>query len=469
MKSILLPLSFFATIATSVLAVDTYPISNKIPGGLTREETPMFVCFGWDDNGYTDGVVWSDTLFKNKVNKDGSPARSTYFITAGFVSDHFREVGDQTPESLKNSWKSLYKNGHEIANHTFSHPNGGTKQAGDGSAGKNFSKEQWLTEMKQCNDSLSALLGIKQSEIKGFRTPYLGVNQGDFDAQKEMGINYDCSIEYGYGQGWDDHTEPGGSYWNSTADAKTRAKLYWPFTLENGHIPGNQYAPSFLAPGQWIFTVYTYLKPSGGEVTGFDGNMWTSGFDKATFVNTLLYNFKLQREGNKCPITINTHTDNYSADNADANSGQYAYKENWKLRREAIEEFLDSILQYPDVRVVPYVNVIDWIKNPVKSSEYVAPTKSDGTVGISDQIRTKPLAPMTARLTSTELVLKMPISGNASVRLINASGKILSELYTGMIPAGEKSISLEGKALSSGVYFVQVNGAFSGISKVVLK
>lgn len=448
--------------------VDLHPISNKIPGGLAPEDTPMFVCFGWDDNAYADAMIWSDTLFKDKVNKDGSPARATYFISAGLASDHFRDVGGQTPEDVKNSWLSAYRNGHEIGNHTFSHPNGGTKVAGDGSAGQNFTKDQWLSEMQQCQDSLSAILGIEQSEILGFRTPYLGVNQGDYDAQKEMGIKYDCSIEYGYGQGWDDHDEPGGSYWNSMANAETRKKLYWPFTMENGHIPGNTYAPEFRAPGQWMFTVYTYLKPSGGEVTGFDGNMWTSGFDKATFVNTLLYNFKLQREGNKCPITINTHTDNYS-EFSPGNYGKYKYKEEWQQRREAIEEFLDSVLQYEDVRVVPYKDVISWIKNPVKSSEYVAPTKNAGSVAVTDHKQGVWNRGLTMNTDKSNLNITIPSSGDYSIQISSLSGRLIGEVHSGNLTAGNHSISLSGISAATGVYLVQVTGATNGVARILLK
>lgn len=462
--------------------VDLYPMSSQIPGGLSAEETPMFVSFGWDDNAYVDGMVWSDTLFKDKKNKDGSPARGTYFITAGLASDHFREVGEQTKDGLKAAWKSVYDNGHEIGNHTFSHPNGGTVAGGDGSIAQNLSKDEWQAEMQKCMDSLSAIMGITQDEILGFRTPYLGVNQGDYDAQKAMGIKYDCSIQYGFGQGWDDHEEEGGSWNNSTSDPKTRAKLFWPFTLENGwkktepYIVKNGYAPDVKAPGQWIFTVYAYLKPSGvgSEITGFDGNMWSDRFSKDDFVKTLLYNFHLQRDGNKCPITINTHTDNYS-EYSPGNFGQHAYQTEWPDRRLAIEEFLDSILQYDDVRVVPFKDVITWIKNPIPHSEYVAPTLSgdkesedpvdpvdpedpdpedDVSISLQNQLMNqKEIAIVGAG--ANGISLRLP-SGAYSLSLFSPQGRLIKTTSLSST-GGVVTTNLKANSLSSGIYFLQVN------------
>ncbi len=164
----------------------------------------------------------------------------------------------------------------------------------------------------------------------------------------------------------------------------------------------------------------------------------------------------------------NTHTDNYS-EFSPGNSGQYKYAEEWEQRREAIEEFLDSVLQYDDVRVVPFKDVIAWIKNPVKSSEYVAPTKKTGGVAITDKKQGVWNRGLTMSTDKRNLSITVPSSGNYLIQVASLSGQIISEVHSGNLNAGEHSISLSGISAATGVYIVQVTGTINGVARVLLK
>jgi hypothetical protein len=302
----------------------------------------MFVCFGFDDNGYADGIKWFRELVEERQNADGTPVRATFFNTGSY--------GETFPEVLA-EWRLLVQDGHEIGNHTWSHPHG-----------RPLTLQEWQDEITGTTDFLKQEVGV--SEVYGFRTPFLEATQTTFNALTSLNMYYDCTIEAGYGTGWEgDGTN--GVWWWSMANEETRKMLFWPYTLDNGPSPPTapaSQATGISCPGMWEIHVYTYLRESGGELAGFDFNLWNA-MDKSEFVSTLKYNFDLQFSGNRCPITINAHTDYYSEFNEAANT-EFTLAD-YTERRQAIEEFLDYVLSFPEVRVVPYIKLIEWMNDPV--------------------------------------------------------------------------------------------------------
>jgi len=141
--------------------VDRFAPSIRPPGDLAPERVPMFVLLGFDDNAYLDGLSWTLDFLGARRNPDGSPALATFFMTAGFVTDHFRPVGGQTKEQLLASWKRIATDGHEVANHTFSH---GTHLSGADLA-------TWTDEVSKAQDLLVEELGVERCFSGSTRAP----------------------------------------------------------------------------------------------------------------------------------------------------------------------------------------------------------------------------------------------------------------------------------------------------------
>lgn len=421
------------------------PYSQNPPGGLKPEQCPMFVSFGFDDNGFIDGINWFADMVRNKKNPAGSnnpktfdnkPVRATFFITAGYGAENVVNVNGQTAEKVIACWKGVAADGHEIANHTYKHPHGAS-----------FNMQNWKDEMANANKFFNEKLGLPQNSIKGFRTPFLEISTGTYEALKDLNFYYDCSVEAGYGSGWTgDGTD--GMYWWGMGDPKTRKKLFWPYTLDNGPAPGvadvvKPKISSLKLNGLWELTVYTFLRSSGsGEITGFDFNLWKSVSSSEEFYNTLKYNFDLQHGGNRCPFTVNAHTDYYSQYNADADS---EFKASYTDRRAAIEKFLNYVMTFSDVRVVSYLDVISWMKQPTALG-ITALNTSAGEV--------LPWGLAQVNAVRNGISVHMPKSGEYSIGLVASNGRMIQQIHKTFIAAGKP---FELSAPSAGVYLLQIS------------
>lgn len=435
------------------LFADNHLYSQLPPGNLDYSQCPMFVCFGFDDNAYVEGMTWFANLARDKVNPagsnnpvtyDGSPVRATFFITAGFGhDDYFVNVGGQTKEQVIQAWKSFYNDGHEIANHSWNHPHGST-----------LSKEEWKQQITTANDFLVANIGIPANEIRGFRTPYLEYSTNTMNAVKELGFTYDCSIEFGY-DGWVP-IAPDSGYWNGMTDPKTHMKLFWPHTLDNGSPPGHSAVGNPTVAGLWEVPVYTYLKQdNSGVATGFDFNLWKL-MDKSDFFETLKHNFDLRRQGNRNPITINAHTDYYTQHNADANT-EFT-KATWEQRQDAIEEFLDYVLQFPETRIVSFYDMLTWMKNPVA----IGPTE------VTDKLSVVNRPGIEVGIVSCNMILfTIPSAGYYTFAVNDCKGRTLRQLSQ-WYNAGKRYISIN-PPIPDGVYIIRIHsGKQNTVKKAIL-
>jgi len=343
----------------------------------------MFVTIGWDDNGYPDSMQWALDMMKGRTNPgtnactyDGAPMTVTFFNSSTYVTS-----AGSDPVTLKKTWHDAWVDGHEIGNHTHSH-----------SHGQPFTTQQWEDEIASCQDWLTKPFdpnetswdeatgaGIPLADIKGFRTPFLEYNDALFSVLQGHGFWYDCSIQ----DGW---------HWDSDG-----TNYVWPYTLDEGSA-GNELLvewgtqPESLSPrpGLWEMPVHPVIVPpddacpsygceaglraklkaihswfgeEDGKITGFDYNLWADDafqMNKAEVVATLKYTLDKRLEGNRAPMLLGAHTDYYSPSYPEANAPSSTYQE----RREAIEEFLEYAISKEQVRVVSYVQVLDWIRNP---------------------------------------------------------------------------------------------------------
>jgi hypothetical protein len=418
------------SLATLVQA-DQMAYSQSPPGGLQPAQCPQFVCFGFDDNGYEDGILWFRELVKDKKNADGSPVRATFFLTG--------QYGENFPEVLE-AWKKLYGDGHEIGNHTWDHPHG-----------VGLTEQGWKDEISKSTEYLVQNLGIGASEIKGFRTPFLEYGETALKAVQGCGLMYDCSMEFA-NNGWtpiegdpDYPPATSGVYWNGMGSERTFQKLFWPHTLDKGSPPGNASKCATPIPGLWEVNVNSFLKAdNSGDITGFDFNLWTIS-NKEYFANTLKHTFDQRLKGNRCPMTINAHTDYYTQYNEDAERS--FTQAGWQDRRAAVEAFLDYVLQFPEVRVVSYITMINWMKNP-------QPLGSVATMPAASRSPVRSIA--LGRVSASSIDLSVPAAGRYQVRVLSPSGRLVQS-YDGSFGIGKGRLSF-ARPLPPGSYLVSVRG-----------
>ncbi|MFP6685317.1 MAG: polysaccharide deacetylase family protein [Polyangiaceae bacterium] len=373
--------------------MDNVPPSADPPFELSATQVPMFVSVGWDDNGYSglqgssgEGAMnWAVSMLAARNNPsgsgnaatfDGTPAKNSFYMTSVYVAKWMAD----SPSYVKRSWRDAYEAGHEIGVHTHNHSHGGE-----------FSVAQWDEEIQTCIDWLgkpfdpnevgmspndSKGIGIPNSELYGFRTPFLEYNDAALSSVAGKGFRYDCSIEEG---------------WQSDQNGEN---YFWPFTLDGGS-PGHDVLVSWELkdpispqPGLWEMPVHPVVVPpdqecenygipsglraklkavhdwfdvEGGKITGFDYNLWVLfKMDKDEVLATLKYTLDLRLKGNRAPFLFGAHTDYYSSQYTGASESTPAE------RRETIEAFLDYALSKEAVRVVSSKDVLDWVRNPVK-------------------------------------------------------------------------------------------------------
>ncbi len=369
---------------------------DRPPGGIAVSRAPQFVAFGFDDNGvagtgdpdHPQGMQWALDMFAGRRNPDGTDVRASFYLTASYATGDPSGYGDNpagSPTLVKRLWHRAFVDGHETGNHTFSHPHGTDEK------GVAMTVDEWIADIKKCNDILSLPFdenesieapdptkgaGIPPEAIVGFRTPFLEYTDNTFAAVQQMGFAYDCSIEDGIQPG-----RHGGMY-------------YWPYQLDEGsfaHDLQMQWGlkgPLSPRPGLWELPVYAvtvppdaecekygvapgfrnrmkaaadYFDKEDGKITGFDYNMWVLfHMTRAEFVAVLKYSLDLRLAGNRAPFLFGMHSDMY----ADGYSEESEMRASPEERRQAVEEFVDYALAVKAVRMVPAKDVLAWMKSP---------------------------------------------------------------------------------------------------------
>jgi hypothetical protein len=355
--------------------------------------------FGSDDNPYADGVNWLvDTAFGGKTNPDGSPAAITFFITAGFGTDGmygnppvagvFQQGtapgggAAQTPQDVVNSWKHAYASGHQIANHTWSHPgpNNGTATP--------TTVAEWQAQINPSQDFLINQVGIPACELDGDRFPFLLFNDNGFTAYQSGGLLLDTSMEFGYNWWIPPTCVAPSCYGVSTSTGQSGMTYWWPMTLDSGPPSGANDGFQGLTgnpavgthAGFWEFFEHVFNAPVGtawltdptqiattsvaGMVTGLDYNLWLNANNNHyDFCTTLKFSFLQRYMGNRAPFNVGIHSMYYSSYDKEYDGG---FGNNYTTRQAGMQCFIDFLLSgnYPDVRVVGFHKVIEWMRNP---------------------------------------------------------------------------------------------------------
>jgi hypothetical protein len=420
-------------------AADNVAPTVNPPGGLAVNKCPMFISFGFDDNGYPDGITWIADFLKSKRNPagngnpatyDGTALHASFFITTGYCTDSLM-AGDGTifkETDVLNAWKRIYNDGHDIGGHTHTHAD---------ELQLNHSKAVWDWENTTSIDILVSKVGVPRNQIAGFRTPFLMFTKESFQSEVEHGYQYDCSIEHYKDQVTDPYNP----------------RYVWPYTLDNGQAPSAYIRdPSFKsAPGLWEMPVYEIMTDTTWQaVTGLDWNMWVSkAMSRSQFEYCLRITLDNRLSHNRAPFLIGMHSDYYSQYNAVANGPQGA-KESWQNRRAAIENFINYALTLnQDIRIVSHKQIIDWMRRPVALGSAVPVVAS---AGMSES------AVCSARIMSGALKITLPAAGEYQVVMYDLHGRSVADIGPKAFAAGENDAPLT-RELAAGFYTLRISGA----------
>lgn len=375
-------LSIALICASSILfAADKLDYSQNPPGGLSVENVPLFVVIGADDCGDDETVRWLVDFLEKKKNP-GKANKATFDQTSPKMAFY---VNGKYAKDAGASWKYAYTKGHEIGNHTVTHFLDEKWQPLDA---RKYDADVWYKEMIQNDSIIIKTIGMKLSEIVGFRVPRLEYNREAYLSMKKRGFLYDCSIEEG-GQPGQDGTN-----------------FYWPYTLDNGsEIDSLQaswsageddwgYKKIGKIPGLWQIPVYNYIVPhdsladkynfkkglrsrikkgidyfndTTGNLTGFDYNVfapydWAGAqMNSEGYLATLKYSFDQHKKGNRAPFALGMHPDFYTK----ASDEYYGKEDDYMARRKVVEDFITYALTFKEVRFVTGAQLIEWMKNPV--------------------------------------------------------------------------------------------------------
>jgi peptidoglycan/xylan/chitin deacetylase (PgdA/CDA1 family) len=346
----------FLTVVSASLSADQLAPSARLPGGLAPAQAPQFILLGFDDNQSADPMTWFVDQLDHRRNPtgsgqtatfDGSPVRMIFFSNGTYWKDPV----------IATIHRRAAAAGHELANHTQTHP-----------FGISFTAEKWREEMEQC-DQTYIDAGVLTKPAVGFRAPYLQYTDNTFRASVATGRIYDASIQEGY------QTDQDGT------------NFLWPYTLDQGS-PGNvvRYdagSPRRLKdsyPGLWEIPMHVFIlpvddecerygiapglrqrmqanvdpkedNPASGKITGLDWNVLESArVSGPEFLAILKHNLDLRLTGNHAPFMVAGHTSLYPGNKPE--------------RRRAIMEFITYALSKPEVRFVTSRELIEWLRKP---------------------------------------------------------------------------------------------------------
>jgi MYXO-CTERM domain-containing protein len=365
---------------------------SKKPPGLEPVDAPQFVAVTFDDNfvsGLGDvsgGMTWATTFFEPLKNPagsgfaptwDGSPVRTTFFDNCVYLQD----------DPTKKSWKTAREAGHEIANHTVNHPNGGS-----------FTAMQWTDEIAPCTAALTnpdSGVGVTVDDVRGFRAPYLAYSSELFGVLTAQGLWYDTSIQ---------------SCWADGDDGKACA---WPYTLDQGSPDAVELTTKFQTPsvpaasGLWEATptvlfvppdemaskygfepglrqrvptdmpAPSFYEPATGRIAPLDVTLFVdAGLSPAEVLATLKYTLDLRLAGNRAPFIFIAHTHVYAS-----NYGAAPQAPDASARQKAIEDFVLYALAKPTVRMRPVTDLIEWMRHPQPLDGLVTAKPATGGAG----------------------------------------------------------------------------------------
>jgi hypothetical protein len=331
----------------------------------------------------------------------GAPIRTTFFDTAIFMIDSAgtgldgKRGQDRSGRDLE-AWRSAFATGHDSANHTVNHFNGGGVLINEDECcrPRDWSVEQWRAEIASCQTALTvSRCGLGAQAVIGFRSPYLSYNDNLFTALKSLGFAYESSLP------------------NCFDDAEDGTNCSWPYSLAQGSPDAETFARKLGAgpnplvpprvqahPGLWELPITTlivppdglagryqfepglrdrmaarapipypsFYEPPTGKITGLDYTLLIdAGLSGDEMRAILSYNLDLHLAGNRSPLTFVAHAHLYafSPRMPDLNAPTEADRE---MRWKVLTDFIAYAMSKPEVRIVAARDVLSWAQGAAR-------------------------------------------------------------------------------------------------------
>jgi Polysaccharide deacetylase len=373
------------------------PWSRMPPAGRDPAHVPQFVTVTFDDNfglalpGSVGGVRAIVKYYAGKYNPagkrnaadfDGAPIRATFFDTSIYIVDSSKKViggkeGQDEKGRNRAAWKSALVAGHEIADHTVNHFNGGDAVISkeDCCRARDWNVAQWSAEIASCRATLKEpRFGLGAKDVIGFRAPYLSYNDNLFTALQNLGFTYDSSLP------------------NCLNDEEDGTNCAWPYTLDEGSPDANPQIQKH--PGLWELPITTLIVPpdvvadryhfktglreriathvpltypgthhvAAGKLMGLDYTLLIDADVTGDEMRAILeYNLDLHLSGNRSPLIFGAHAHLYAFSTPDDNPDTPTNADR-QARWKGLTDFIAYALTKPEVRVVAAKDLVTWMR-----------------------------------------------------------------------------------------------------------
>ncbi|XP_020800790.1 uncharacterized protein LOC110178115 isoform X3 [Drosophila serrata] len=288
------------------LLPDCYCGGRDIPGELPVESIPQIVLLTFDDSvNDLNKQLYTDLFEKGRVNPNGCPITATFYVSHEWTD--YSQV------------QNLYADGHEMASHTVSH-----------SFGEQFSQKKWTREIAGQREILSAYGGVKLSDVRGMRAPFLSVG-----GNKMYKMLYDSNFTY-----------------DSSMPVYENRPPSWPYTLDykifhDCMIPP---CPTRSYPGVWQVPMVMWQDLNGGRCSMGDACSNPSDADGVT--KMIMKNFERHYTTNRAPFGLFYHAAWFTQPH----------------HKEGFIKFLDAINAMQDVWIITNWQALQWVRDPTPTS-----------------------------------------------------------------------------------------------------
>lgn len=278
--------------------------STDIPGNLLPSATPQIVTLNFDDSFRVyDYEEFFSQIFGDRTNPNDCPIGVTFFNTHSYTDYSLVERAHRSE-------------GYEFASHSVTHRVPSTWWA----MAEGEELERDIVEQRTI---LNRWGGVPEEKVRGFRAPFLQTSENQLRVLFENGFLYDASM---------------GSFTH-----------YWPFTLDYKSPLCNSPAtcPEYSYPGLWVVPNVFYQQSTGFPCSMLDA--CTAPYSEDLWYEFLVDNFNLHYQTNKSPFGIHAH------------SAWFFLRPE---RVNAMNRFLDYILEKGDVYIVTQTQSLAWVQQP---------------------------------------------------------------------------------------------------------
>ncbi|KAH8284472.1 hypothetical protein KR044_004066, partial [Drosophila immigrans] len=288
------------------LLPDCYCGGKDIPGELPVESIPQIVLLTFDDSvNDLNKQLYTDLFEKGRVNPNGCPITATFYVSHEWTD--YSQV------------QNLYADGHEMASHTVSH-----------SFGEQFSQKKWTREIAGQREILAAYGGVKLSDVRGMRAPFLSVG-----GNKMYKMLYDSNFTY-----------------DSSMPVYENRPPSWPYTLDykifhDCMIPP---CPTRSYPGVWQVPMVMWQDLNGGRCSM--GDACSNPSDAEGVTKMIMKNFERHYTTNRAPFGLFYHAAWFTQPH----------------HKEGFIKFLDAINAMQDVWIITNWQALQWVRDPTPTT-----------------------------------------------------------------------------------------------------